>query len=449
MTQGPLTKKLFAFAIPIFFTLLLQHFYNAADKAVVGQFAENGKDALAAIGATSAISAMLLNLKTGLATGANIHCSNLRGAGDREQLRKAMHTAVVLSVVSGTILGLLGILLSGPVLVALDTPAAVLSDAVLYMRVYMAGMPAISMYNFCTGIMRSHGDTKRPMFILLACGAVNVILNLVFVIVFKMRVAGVAIATIISQLLSAVFLLRILFNSKDAYKLSVKELGMTKRSVKEILRIGIPSGLNAMVVNFANVTVQSAVNSFNDTALMAAKTVVADLLNMLMQALHAFALGCVSFAGQCFGAKKYKRIDKLAMTTVLCGGGMILAEALLVTAFPDAVIGIFNDDPAVLEAGRTLLLINVWGYLLNAVGDVYLNCSKGMGRSIGPTVMNLVGNMLPRIIWVWFFFPMHRTMEWLYLCFPISWLLNSVAQIIYYFCIRKKLDRELALETAQ
>lgn len=449
MTQGPIAKRLFAFALPIFFTLLLQHFYNAADKAVVGRFAVNGKEALAAIGNTSAITACVLNLKTGLATGANIHCSKLRGAGDMVALRKGMHTGVVLSVISGVILGLLGILLSRPVLIALDTPEAIMADSVLYTRVYLAGLPAMSMYNFCTGIMRSHGDTKRPMYILLVCGALNVIMNLVFVIVFKMRVAGVAIATILSQLLSAVCLLKILFDRKDAYGLTVKELRMTGSSVKEILRIGIPSGLNAMVVNFGNVTVQAAVNSFNDTALLAARTVVTDLLNMLIQALHAFALGCVSFAGQCFGAKKYKRIDQLAITTVLCGGGMLLVEALLVTAFPEAVISLFNNDPAVIAVGKTLLLINVWSYMLNAVADVYLNCSKGMGKSVGPTVMNIVGNMLPRVLWVWFIFPMNRTVEWLYVCFPISWLINSVVQVIYYKTVRKKLDREETAEMVQ
>ena len=171
-------------------------------------------------------------------------------------------------------------------------------------------------------------------------------------------------------------------------------------------------------------------------------------MNIFIQALHAFSLGCVSFAGQCYGAKKYKRIDKLAITTILCGGGLILVEAILVTIFPEAVIGIFNSDPAVLAVGRNILLINTWGYLLNAFSDVLINCVKGMGRSIGPTVINLGAKMLPQTIWVWVFFPMHRTIEWLYLSSPISWLISSVVLTIYYICIRKKLDRELVLETA-
>ncbi|MBR2311175.1 MAG: MATE family efflux transporter [Oscillospiraceae bacterium] len=449
LTRGPIIKRLFSFAVPIFFTLLLQHLYNAADKAVVGQFAVNGKEALAAIGATSAVTAMVLNLKSGLATGVNVHCSKLRGAGDTVSLRKGMHTGVLLSVITGAVLALIGIAISKPVLLALDTPESILPDAVVYMRVYLAGLPAMSAYNFCSGIFRSHGDTKRPMFILLISGLVNVALNLVFVIVFKMRVAGVAIATTISQLLSAICLLKILFDPKDAYQLKRKELRLDKTAVKEIFRLGIPAGLNLMAVNFASTIVQTAVNSFNDTAIIAARTVVADVMNIFIQALHAFSLGCVSFAGQCYGAKKYKRIDKLAITTILCGSGLILLEALVVTIFPEAVIGIFNKDPAVLRVGKAILLINVWGYLLNAVNDVLINCVKGMGRSIGPTVINLTTKLLPQVIWVWVFFPMRRTIEWLYLASPISWLISSVVLAIYYICIRKKLDRELALEAAQ
>ena len=449
LTRGPIIKRLFSFAVPIFFTLLLQHLYNAADKAVVGQFAENGKNALAAIGATGSVNAMILNLKSGLATGVNVHCSKLRGAEDTEGLRKGMHTGVLLSVITGTVLALVGIAVSKPILVALDTPKSILPDAVLYMRVYLAGLPAMSAYNFCSGIFRSHGDTKRPMFILLFSGLINVILNLVFVIVFKMRVAGVAIATTIAQLLSAICLLKILFDPKDAYQLKRKELRLDKTAAKEIFRLGIPAGLNLMVVNFSAVVTQSAVNSFNDTAIIAARTVVSDVMNIFIQALHAFSLGCVSFAGQCYGAKKYKRIDKLAITTILCGSGLILLEALAVTIFPEAVIGIFNSDPAVLRVGKSILLINTWGYLLNAVNDVLINCVKGMGRSIGPTIINLVAKMLPQAIWVWVFFPMHRTIEWLYLSSPISWLISSVVLVIYYICIRKKLDRELALATVQ
>ena len=288
LTQGPILKRLFSFAIPIFFTLVLQHLYDAADKAVVGQFAVNGKEALAAIGATGAVNAMILNLKTGLATGVNIHCSKLRGAGDAEGLRKGMHSSVLLSVITGTILAIIGIVISKPVLRALGTPEAIMRDAVLYMQLRMVGLPVMSVYNFCNGIFRSHGDTKRPMFILLISGLLNVALNVVFVVVFKMRVAGVAIATTASQLITAVFLLKILFDPKDAYRLTLKELKVSKSAAKEVFRLGIPAGINMMVVNLGNVVVQSSINSFNDTALIAAKTVVTDIMNLLMQEVQAY-----------------------------------------------------------------------------------------------------------------------------------------------------------------
>ena len=449
LTKGPIIKRLFSFAVPIFFTLILQHLYNAADKAVVGRFAVDGKNALAAIGATSAVTAMILNLKTGLATGVNVYCSRLRGAKDTEGLRKGMHTGVLLSVISGSILALIGICISRPILKALGTPDTIMDDAVLYMRVYLAGLPALSAYNFCSGIFRSHGDTKRPMFILMISGLLNVTLNLIFVVVFKMRVAGVAIATTVAQILSAVCLLKILFDSKDAYQLTLKELKLTKCAVKEILRLGIPAGVNAMVVNLGNVVVQSSINSFNSTAVIAARSVVSDIMNLFMQALHAFSLGCVSFAGQCYGAKNYKRIDRLAITTILCGCGLMLVEALVVTAFPNAIISLFNNDPEVLKIGKVILMINVWGYFLAAATDVLSNCVKGMSRSVGPTIINLSSNMLPRVLWVLLIFPLYRSVTWLYICYPVSWLISSIALIIYYISVRKKLDRELALETAQ
>lgn len=449
LTQGSIAKKLFALAIPMFFTLVLQHFYNVADKAVVGQFAENGKDALAAIGATGSICGLIVNMKAGLSSGVIAHCSKLRGAGDTETLRKSMHTSVLLAVISGAILAAIGIAVSGPMVVFLGTPEAIREDAVLYIRLYMLGLPAMSSYNFCNGILRSHGDTKRPLYILIVSGMINVVLNIVLVVVFKMRVAGVAIATIVSQLFSVACLLKILFDPKDDYKLTFKELRIAKYSLKEIIRIGVPAGVSGMVMNFANLTIQSSVNSFNDTAIIAARVVSGDVNSITYQVVHAFALASVSFAGQCYGAKKYKRIDRLAGTTLLCGGGLLAVVALVCTFFTDAIIGIFNSDPAVLEIGRTLLVIELWGHLLFMVADVLINCLKGMGCSFGPTVMNVVGNMLPKLLWVWFVFPLHRSFWWLYVCIPISWVCTSLAMLCYYMVVRRKLDRQLALETVQ
>lgn len=448
MTQGPIVKKLFAFAVPLILSLVLQQLYNLTDRAVVGQFAENGKDALAAIGATSSITALLLNMSNGLASGVNVRCANLRGAGKVKTLRKSMHTGVLLAIVAGLALGVIGIFISRPMLLLLGTPEVVLDSATLYMQIYFAGLPATTAYNFGAAILRSHGDTKRPMYILMTSGLLNVALNLILVIVLKMDVAGVAIATAIAQALSAFRVMRILFNKKDAYQLRFKELGFHGKSLKVIISIGVPNGLNGILFSLSNLVVQSSINSFNDTAIIAAKTAAADASNLVYQIIHGFALACVSSSGQCFGAKKYKRIDKLAIKGTLSCGGLVAAAATLMTLFPAFVIGIFNDSPDVIAVGKNILLINLWGYLLYTVSDIYLSCTRGMGRSLGITLMNIAAIILPRLLWIWFAFPSCRTIEFLYLCYPISYLISAVAQIAYFKIVRKKLDQQVALEAA-
>lgn len=447
MTQGPIAKKLFSFAIPLILSLVLQQLYNLADRAVVGQFAANGKEALAAIGATSSITALLLNMSNGLASGVNVRCSNLKGAGKEETLRKSMHTGVLLAIVAGASLGLIGVVISRPMLLLLGTPEAVLDKATLYMQIYFIGLPATTVYNFGAAILRSHGDTKRPMYILMISGLLNVALNLVLVIGFKMDVAGVAIATAVAQALSAFRVMRILFKKNDAYKLRFKELSFHGKSLKVIISIGVPNGLNGILFSLSNLVVQSSINSFNDTAIIAAKTAAADASNLVYQIIHGFALACVSSSGQCHGAKKHKRIDKLAIQGILCCGSLVTASALLMTFFPKFVIGIFNSSPDVISAGKNILLINTWSYLIYTVSDIYLSCTRGMGKSLGITLMNVAAIILPRMLWIWFVFPQCRTIEFLYLCYPISYTISAIAQIIYFKIVRKKVDRRLAAET--
>ena len=449
MTQGPIVKNLCIFAVPLILSLILQQLYNLADRAVVGQFAVNGKDALAAIGATGPITALLLNLSNGLGSGLNVRCANMRGAGDQETLRKSMHTGVLLAAVLGICLGLIGICVSRPMLRLLDTPASILDGATLYIQIYFAGMPATVIYNFGAAILRAHGDTKRPMYILMLSGILNVALNLVLVTVFKMDVAGVAVATAVAQALSALRVMWILFKKNDIYRLSFKELAFHGKSLKVIISIGVPNGLNGILFSLSNLVVQSSINSFNDTAIIAAKTAAMDAGNLVYQIIHGFSLACVSSSGQCYGAKKYKRIDKLAFKATLTCGSMVAAAAALMTLFPSFVIGIFNDSPDVIAVGKNVLLINVWSYLAYVVSDIYLNCTRGMGKSLGITLMNIAAIIAPRLVWIWFVFPMHRTIEFLYLCYPLSYLISAVAQIIYFKMVRRKVDRQLALKTAQ
>ena len=355
MTQGPIVKKLFAFALPLILSLVLQQLYNLADRAVVGRFAADGKNALAAIGATSSITALLLNLSNGLASGLNVRCANLRGAGHLKTLRKSMHTGVLLAAALGLLLGVTGILISGWMLDLLGTPDLIRGKSTLYLQIYFAGLPATVIYNFGAAILRAHGDTKRPMYILMISGILNVVLNLLLVVVFKMDVAGVAIATAIAQVLSAFRIMWILFNKKDAYRLSFKELSFHGKSMKVIISIGVPNGLNGILFSLSNLVVQSSINSFGSTAIIAAKTAAADAANLVYQIIHGFALACVSSSGQCFGAKKYKRIDELVVKATLVCGSLVAAAAALMTLFPGFVIGIFNDSPDVIAVGKNIL----------------------------------------------------------------------------------------------
>ena len=449
MTQGPIVKKLFAFAVPLILSLVLQQLYNLADRVVVGQYAGGNKGALAlaAIGATSSITALLLNMSNGLASGLNVRCANLRGAGKLKTLRKSMHTGVLLAATIGVALGVIGILVSDPLLHALKTPPEIQEKATRYMQIYFASMPAVTIYNFGAAILRAHGDTKRPMYILMTSGLINVTLNLVMVLVFKWDVEGVALATAIAQALSAFRVMRILFDKNDAYKLTFKELSFHGKSVKVIVSIGIPNGLNGVLFSLSNLVVQSSINSFNDTAIIAAKTAAADASNLVYQIIHGFALACVSASGQCYGARKYKRIDELAFKATLSCGGLVAAAAAIMTLSPSAVIGIFNDSQDVINWGAGILLINLWGYLLYVVSDIYLSCTRGMGKSLGITLMNIAAIILPRLIWIWFFFPMHRNIYFLYICYPISYLISAIAQITYFRMVRKKVDRIAQMES--
>ena len=439
LTKGNVTGKMFRFALPLLMTYLLQHFYTIADRVVVGRFAQEGEAALAAIGATSSAIHMFMSLFLGLSVGANILCANLRGAQKHKELSQAMHTAILLAAICGTGIAVFGILFAKPLLRFMGTPSDVLDKGALYMSLYLAGAPVSLVYNFCAGILRAHGDTKRPMYILSLCGLVNVGLNLVFVIVFKRDVDGVAIATVISQLCSAIAALFILFSPKGEYKLQFSKLRIHKQYFSAILKTGIPCGLNSMVFSFSNVILQSSLNSFNSMVIIAGKTAAMDISTIIYQVIGAFYSACVSFAGQCYGARVYKRIDQLFIRSTLLVWGILIPLVTICTIFPRPLLSLFNDNPEVVEAGIGVLLINSWGYLIYTVSEMALGCLRGMRKSTGPTVMNLLAICLPRIIWVILFFPMNRTVEFLYLCYPISWLISAVLQTLYYIHSRKKM----------
>ena len=442
LTDGPILKKMLRFAIPIILGNLLQQLYTAADRIVVGRFAADGAAALAAIGVTVSPLNLLIGFFVGIATGNNVICANLLGAKNYKDLRKSMHTSVMMGVIAGVSLCLFGVLASPAMLAWMNTPADVVGQALLYMRIYFIGVPASLLYNIASGILRAHGDTKRPMYILMLSGLLNVALNLVFVVLMHMDVAGVALATILSQYMSAIAALWIMISRKDQYKLTLKEMRIDKVQMIAVIRIGVPSGLGSMVFSASNIVVQTAMNSLNSAAVIAGKAAATDINSLVYQIQAGIYAACVSFAGQCFGAKKYKRIDKVATTaTALCVTSMGTC-AVICAIFAPQLVGLFNTDPNVVQYGSTMLRINTLGIIVYTPAETYLGCSRGMRRAMAPTMLNMIAVCGVRMLWATLVFPLNPTVSMLYYCFPISWAVSSILQIIYYYRIRKKLDKQ-------
>lgn len=449
LTTGSILKKLLLFTLPILATNLLQQLYHTADQVVVGQFAENGKMALAAIGSTSSATNLIVNLFIGLSVGANIVCANLKGGRKTEDLYRCMHTSLLMAAFLGVILFLLGEVFSETLAKLMNCPEDIFDMAVLYIRIVFCGTPFSLMYNFAAGMLRAHGDTRRPMVILSISGIVNVILNLIFVLVFHMGVAGVALATVISQVVSCVMALRILFDSKDEYKLKFSRLKFSGSMVKTVLRVGIPCGINSCVFSLANAVVQAAMNTFSSAA-VAGGTAATSLITLTYQILVAFYSGCVSFSGQCYGAGDYRRIHKLAKTGLLLAVGSMALMAVVYTLFYVPAISIYNNDAEVIRTGKVKLLMISWSYLPYAVSQVFLGCLRGMKRSGIPTLINVICICALRVLWVEFAFPFHHSLVWLCLGYPISYISSAIVMGIYYFYIMKKVlptQQELPVST--
>lgn len=439
LTQGSVTKKLLSFTLPILLSSVLQHLYTIADRVVVGNFAENGKIALAAVGATGSATNLLIGLFNGISVGVNAICSNLKGAKQTKELDKAMHSAVLLSLILGFGLGLIGLFATQGILVLMGTPADVLEDATLYMQLYFLGVPASIAYNFGAAILRAHGDTRRPMYILGLTGLVNVGLNLLFVIGMHRGVDGVAIATVVSQYLSAFVVFWILFSPKEAYGLRIGQLKLHKAQTMKMVSIGIPCGLNGMLFSISNVILQSSINSFNSADIIAGNTAATDINNFFYLVSDAMGIACVSFSGQCCGAHQYRRLDKLAWSATWWGSLVLVVLAVLVTLFPRPLLGIFNSDPNVVEAGVFKLIVCGWGTVAYMAGSVMTGMVRGMGKSLTPMLLNIFSICGVRLIWVLGIFPFYREVNFLYLCYPISWACCSVLLVLYFFRCRKKL----------
>ena len=446
LTTGSVTKKLLSFVYPLLIANLLQQLYQSADNAVVGRYV--GGDALAAVGATGSATTLVLNMIVGLAVGASIVNANLLGANKKDDLRKSLHTTMLVALFGGVLFSLIGLLVARPMLLLMNCDPDVLDNATLYMRIIFCGTPGTMVYNFGSGILRTHGDSKRPMVIMMVCGLINVVLNLVFVLVFHMSVDGVALATIISKYVSAIWVVCILFDPKGDFRLTRKELIFRVKECMNIVKVGVPCGINGMVFGISNVIVQTAINGFGKVE-MSGSAACTNIVNLLYQILIAFYSACVSFSGQCYGAGKLKRIDQVMFTSCGICVAVLTLMSTLFTLFPGTFLGIFVKEPQVIAAGTVKLRILAWSYLLYAVSEVILGCLRGMKQTTITTAINIISICGVRLLWIWLVCPMDpMNTTLLYLCYPVSYVFSLSALAFFYIKARKTAQKKLEAQTA-
>ena len=435
MTNGPLVGKIIRFAIPLALSGILQLLFNAADIIVAGRFA--GSQALAAVGSTSALINLIVNLFIGLSIGVNVLVARYYGAGNRKDLHETVHTAVLISIISGVVLVFIGILLSQPLLELMGTPEDVISQSVLYMRIYFVGMPVMMLYNFGAAILRAVGDTQRPLYFLLLAGVVNVILNLFFVIVLHMGVAGVAIATVISQCISAGLVLFCLVKSNTVYRVNLKELKVYKDKLLQMVKIGVPAGIQGATFSISNVLIQSSINSFGSIA-MAGSTAASNIEGFVWTAMDAFTQSTLSFTGQNFGAKKFHRITKvvwynLALVTLV---GLVLGIGAYLTG--PWLLQIYSTDPEVISYGLERMLLVCAPYAICGIMNVMVGAMRGLGSSLTPMMASIFGVCVLRVVWIYTVFPLDRTFFMLFLSYPVTWLVTGLIEVVCFYFIRKR-----------
>lgn len=445
MVQGPLLPKLILFSVPVVLSGVLQLLFNAADVIVVGRF--TGKEALAAVGSTSSLINLLINLFLGISVGANVLVGQYIGAKDRENCQKTVHTGIMFAFFGGLFVGIFGFLAAGTLLTMMATPANVLPLSTTYMQIYFIGLPALLVYDFGAALLRAVGDTRRPLYFLVISGIINVVLNLYFVIVWKMGVAGVALATIISEGVSAVLILLCLSRQEGMIRLSRKYLHFSLDKGIRMVKLGVPAGVQGMLFSISNVLIQSSVNGFGATV-MAGNTASLNIENFVYISMNGIYQTALSFTSQNMGAGQYKRIDKILLE---CLGivsliGLVLGVGAYV--FGNSLLHIYSTDPQVIKIGLLRLSIICIPYFLCGIMDVLVGCLRGMGYSLMPMIVSLIGVCLFRVIWIFTIFQIHRELFVLYISYPISWIMTIVVDICCYRIVRKRISEKRVMENA-
>lgn len=429
MCNGPLLGKILVYSIPLIASGILQLLFNAADMVVAGRFAGNA--ALGAVGATSSLINLLINVFIGMSVGSNVLVAHFYGANRKEELGQTVHTSIALSLISGVVLGIVGFMLASPLLSLMGTPDEILPHAVIYMQIYFIGVPGMLLYNFGSAILRAVGDTKRPLYYLLFAGVINVLLNLFFVITLGIGVAGVALATILSQLVSAALVIRCLIKEDGAYRLDIRRIRLYPDKVIRILRVGLPAGFQGAVFSISNVLIQSSVNSFGPVA-VAGNTAAQNLEGFVYNAMNSFHQTALSFTSQNMGAKKMDRVKKIMWICVGCVTvtGMIMGFAGLY--FANELLSVYSADSEVVLYGYNRLLVIFSTYFLCGVMDVLVGSIRGMGYSIMPMIVSLLGACGLRVVWIFTIFAHYRTLEILYISYPVTWTVTLLVHLVCF-----------------
>jgi len=434
MCNGSIMDKLVSFALPLMLSGILQLMFNAVDIIVVGRF--SGSEALAAVGSTTALINVFTNLFIGISLGANVLAARFFAAGRKEEMSETVHTSITLALISGILMAFVGLVFSKGALELMGTPEDVIGLSTLYMRIYFMGMPFFMLYNYGAAILRAVGDTKRPLYFLIIAGVINAGLNMVLVIVFGLGVAGVGIATVFSQMVSCVLVLICLCRTEGSYKLSFSKLSMKGYYLKQIFQVGIPAGIQSTVINFSNALLQSSVNSFGSTA-MAGYTAANNILGFLYVSINSVTQACMSFTSQNFGVGKYKRMDRVLIDCMILSVGAALVLGCGAYFFGAEILQIYTEEADVIQCGVEILSITTVPYFLCGIMDLFPGALRGMGYSAVPMVLSIIGTVGMRVLWIFVLFPQHRSLYFLFISYPASWIATIVMQVVCYYFVRK------------
>lgn len=439
MCNGTIMDKLVSFSLPLMLSGILQLMFNAVDVIVVGRFA--GSQALAAVGSTTALINMFVNLFMGISLGTNVLAARFFAAGKDRQMSETVHTSIAFAAISGIVMVFVGIFFSKFALELMATPADVIEQSTLYMRIYFLGMPFFMLYNYGAAILRAVGDTKRPLIFLIISGVINAVLNMILVIVFHLAVAGVAIATVFSQMISCILVLRCLYRSEGSYQLRFSKLMLKGCYLKQIFQVGVPAGIQSTVINFSNVLLQSSVNSFGSIA-MAGYTAANNILGFLFVSVNSVTQACMSFTSQNYGVRKWKRMDKILVdcmilsmiVALVLGGGSYI--------FGSQILRIYTENEEVIRCGMEILSYTTLTYFLCGFMDLFPGAMRGMGFSAAPMLLSIVGTVGTRIVWIFGIFPRYRSLSVLFISYPVSWILTIAMQVVCFFIVRRKVHEK-------